>query len=188
MPATGSYSVGKSARNLVGRLQAYRCNQYYNSKHSGAISLSIIYSSMVLHRVNSVGRLARSLIIQLACDSRCISTIVVQFMVYITGILVRYLINSGLYAYWHKAYWVIGYISYNSYQVYSCRRYQQFFLLQIACITILFQPLPPLYYSLFTVPSMRTSCLNYTSSHLYSYLGNYRSLKIFLYAKSSEAY
>ena len=40
--------VGKSARNLVGRLQAYRYNQYRNSRHSGAISLSIVYGSTVL--------------------------------------------------------------------------------------------------------------------------------------------
>ena len=48
MPATGLYSVGKSARNLVGRLQAYRCYQYRNSRHSGAISLSMVCGSIVL--------------------------------------------------------------------------------------------------------------------------------------------
>ena len=48
MLATGSYSVGKSARNLVGRLQAYQYNQYRNSRHSGAISLSMVYGSTVL--------------------------------------------------------------------------------------------------------------------------------------------
>ena len=48
MPATGLYSVGKSARNLVGRLQAYRCNQYRNRRHSGAISLSMVCGSTVL--------------------------------------------------------------------------------------------------------------------------------------------
>ena len=48
MPATGSYSVGKSARNLVGRLQAYWCDQYRNSRHSGAISLSMVCGSTVL--------------------------------------------------------------------------------------------------------------------------------------------
>ena len=48
MPATGSYSVGKSARNLVGRLQAYRCDQYRNSRHSGAIGLSMVCGSTVL--------------------------------------------------------------------------------------------------------------------------------------------
>ena len=67
MPATGLYSVGKSARNLVGRSQAYWRDQYRNSRHSGAISLSMICGSTVLaqgrfrrqistescHRVNS---------------------------------------------------------------------------------------------------------------------------------------
>ena len=48
MPATGLYSVGKLVRNLVGRLQAYRCDQYRNSRHSGAISLLMVYSSIVL--------------------------------------------------------------------------------------------------------------------------------------------
>ena len=48
IPATGLYSVGKSARNLVGRSQAYRCDQYRNSRHSGAISLSIVCGSTVL--------------------------------------------------------------------------------------------------------------------------------------------
>ena len=47
MPATGSYSVGKSARNLVGRSQAYRRDQYRNSRHSGAISLSMVCGSAV---------------------------------------------------------------------------------------------------------------------------------------------
>ena len=48
MLATGSYSVGKSARNLVGRSQAYRRDQYHNSRHSGAIGLSMVYGSTVL--------------------------------------------------------------------------------------------------------------------------------------------
>ena len=41
----------------------------------------------------------------------------------------------------------------------------------------------PLYYSLylsFIVPSIRSSYLDYASSYLYSYLRNYRSLKIFI--------
>ena len=33
---------------MVGRSQAYRRDQYCNSRHSGAISLSMVYSSMVL--------------------------------------------------------------------------------------------------------------------------------------------
>ena len=47
MPATGSYFVGKSARNLVGRSHAYRRDPYRNSRHSGAISLLIVYGSTV---------------------------------------------------------------------------------------------------------------------------------------------
>ena len=46
---------------------------------------------------------------------------------------------------------------------------------------------PPLHHSLFTVPSMRTSCLDHTGSHLCSYLRNYRSLGIPLHTESSEA-
>ena len=48
MPTMGLYSVGKSARNLVGKLQAYWRDQYRNSRHSGAISLLMVYSSTVL--------------------------------------------------------------------------------------------------------------------------------------------
>ena len=89
MLATGSYSVGKLTRNLVSRLQAYQYdyyliyrllaywhNQYRNSRHSGAISLLIIYGSTVpvqgrfrrqistesYYRVSSVGRLVQSLV------------------------------------------------------------------------------------------------------------------------------
>ena len=47
MPATGLYSIGKSARNLVGRSQAYRRDQYRNSRHSGAIGLSMVCGSTV---------------------------------------------------------------------------------------------------------------------------------------------
>ena len=76
MLAMGLYSVGKSARNLVGRLQAYLRDQYRNSRHSGAISLSMVYGSIVLaqgqfrrqigmescYRVGFVGRSARSFV------------------------------------------------------------------------------------------------------------------------------
>ena len=43
-----SYSIGKSAWNLVGRSHAYRHDRYRNSRHSGAISLSMVYGSIVL--------------------------------------------------------------------------------------------------------------------------------------------
>ena len=46
--SNGVIFVGKSVRNLVGRLQAYRCDQYHNSRHSGAISLSMVCGSTVL--------------------------------------------------------------------------------------------------------------------------------------------
>jgi hypothetical protein len=48
MPATGLYFIGKSARNLVGRSHAYWRDPYRNSRHSGAISLLMVYSSTVL--------------------------------------------------------------------------------------------------------------------------------------------
>ena len=47
MPVTGLYSIGKSARNLVGRSHAYRHDRYRNSRHSGAISLSMVCGSIV---------------------------------------------------------------------------------------------------------------------------------------------
>jgi hypothetical protein len=47
MPVTGSYSIGKSARNLVGRSHVYRYDWYRNSRHSGAISLSMVCGSIV---------------------------------------------------------------------------------------------------------------------------------------------
>ena len=65
MPATGSYSVGKLARNLVGRLQA---------KQQGVGS----DGSAVLRRVGSVGRLGRSLVIGLV--RRHISATVIRFI------------------------------------------------------------------------------------------------------------
>ena len=47
MLATGSYSVGKLARNLVSKSHAYQHNRYRNSRHSGAISLLIVCGSTV---------------------------------------------------------------------------------------------------------------------------------------------
>ena len=48
MPVTGSYSIGKLAWNLVGRSYAYQHDRYRNSRHSGAISLSMVCGSTVL--------------------------------------------------------------------------------------------------------------------------------------------
>ena len=63
---------------MLGRSQAYRRDPYRNSRHSGAISLSIICGSTVLYRVGSIGRLAQSLIIGLIY--RHISTTVIRFI------------------------------------------------------------------------------------------------------------
>ena len=46
--SNGVIFIGKSARNLVGRSYTYRRDPYRNSRYSGAISLSIVYSSTVL--------------------------------------------------------------------------------------------------------------------------------------------
>ena len=48
MLVTGLYSIGKSVQNLVGRLHAYRHDWYRNNRHSGAISLSMVCSNIVL--------------------------------------------------------------------------------------------------------------------------------------------
>ena len=76
MPATGSYSVGKSARNLVGRSHAYRHNGNRDRRRIGTIgiviagiaALSVCQRYMAVQcqrRVGSVGRSARSLVIGL---------------------------------------------------------------------------------------------------------------------------
>ena len=52
-----------------------------------------------------------------------------------------------------------------------------------------FNRFPPILLSLYlslTVPSTRTSCLDHAGSHLCSYLGNRRNLKI-LHTESSKA-
>ena len=41
MPATGLYSVGKSARNLVGRLHAYRHDGNWDCRRIGTIGIVI---------------------------------------------------------------------------------------------------------------------------------------------------
>ena len=158
-----------------------------NSRHSGAISLLMVCSSTVPASGsgsqaywcgvlstghNSTGILVRSLSIQVAvqCQQRVGSV----------GRLVRSLVIG----------WVYRHISYNSYRVCSCCKYWQFFLF-VGCLrnyTIL--TASPLYYFLclsFTVPFMRTSCLNHIGSHLCSHLGNCGSLKILLHARSSGA-
>jgi hypothetical protein len=48
MLATGLYFIGKLVRNLISRSHAYRRDPYRNSRYSGAISLSMVYGSMVL--------------------------------------------------------------------------------------------------------------------------------------------
>ena len=146
---------------MVGRSQVYRRDQYCNSRHSGAIGLLMVCGSAVPVQ----GRFRR----QIGTES-CH--------------------RVGSYAYRHEACRVAGHISCNSYWVYSCHRYWQFFFLWVASVTAVptASPLYHFLYPSFMVPFMRSSCLNYAGSHLYSHLRNYRSFRILLYAKSSRAY
>ena len=107
---------------MVGRSQAYQRNQYHNSRHSGAISLSMVCGRAVPYRVGSVadwhgvllqgwfaGILARSLSIRVAvrCERRVV--IVVERRARLSVGRFRRQIGTescyrvGLYAYWHEA-------------------------------------------------------------------------------------
>ena len=76
-------------------MQAYRRDQYHNSRHSGAISLSMVCGSTVLVQGQFCRRISMESCLSFSNSSfighRLISIIIIR----IAGILVQQLLNSG---------------------------------------------------------------------------------------------
>ena len=97
--------TGKSVQNLVGRLYMYRHNQSVNQTVGVLVQLLSVYRqvrrSLLISQVyrheflssyNS-RHISTIIVSQFGVDCRCISTVIIQFVVYIAGILVQLVIR-----------------------------------------------------------------------------------------------